>query len=131
MPDSHPVLKSYETLTEGLAALNVNPTTALEHNLNLELYGFIQDLNRTWPKNKTIQTVGLYMRTAVLDGLEAMSLGPLGRGLGESKEEVQVYLVHVRKCLMDNSMHSYFPFHVSYGQKPENEMKDERIGSLG
>jgi len=47
------------------------------------------------------------------------------RGLGWSKAEVQVYLVDVRKCLMDNSVHSYFPFHVSYEQKPENETKDE------
>jgi hypothetical protein len=62
---------------------------------------------------------------AVLDGLDAMSFGPLCRGLGWSKEEVQVYLVDVRKCLMDNSVHSWFPFHMSYGRKPENETKDE------
>jgi hypothetical protein len=132
MPDSWPFLKFYEPLTEGLGALNVNLTTALEHTLNLEPYGFTNIHHKvfkipigTWPKNKTLKTVGLYMRTAVLDGLDAMSFGPLCRGLGWSKEEVQVYLVDVRKCLVDNSVHSYFPFHVSYGQKAENETKDE------
>jgi hypothetical protein len=106
--------------------------TALEHTLNLDPYGFTNIHHEvfkipigTWPKNKTLKTVGLYMRTAVLDRLDAMSFGPLCRGLGWSKEEVQVYLVDVRKCLMDNTVHSYFPFHVSYRQKPENETKDE------
>jgi len=65
------------------------------------------------------------MRTVVLDGLDTMIFGPLGRGLGWSREEVQVYLVVVRKCLMNNRVRSYFLFHVSYRQKPENETKDE------
>ncbi|KAH6708767.1 hypothetical protein BKA61DRAFT_645825 [Leptodontidium sp. MPI-SDFR-AT-0119] len=119
MPDSWPFLKFYEPLIEGLVALNVNLTIALEHTLNLERYGFTNIHHEvfkipigTWPKNKTLKTVGLYMRMAVLDGLDAM-------------KEVQVYLVDVRKCLIDNSVHSYFPFHVSYRQKPENETKDE------
>ena len=65
------------------------------------------------------------MRIAVLDGLDTMSFGLLYRGLGQSKEEVRVYLVDIRKYLIDNSIYSYFPFHVSYTQKPENETKDE------
>ncbi|KAH6714395.1 hypothetical protein BKA61DRAFT_605180, partial [Leptodontidium sp. MPI-SDFR-AT-0119] len=88
MPDSWPFLKFYEPLTEGLGALNVNLTTALEHTLNLKPYGFtnihyqvFKILIGTWPKNKTLKTVGLYMRTAVLDGLDAMSFRPLCRGL--------------------------------------------------
>jgi hypothetical protein len=40
MPNSWPFLKFYEPLTKGLAALNVNLTTALEHTLNLKPYGF-------------------------------------------------------------------------------------------
>jgi hypothetical protein len=64
------------------------------------------------------------LRALVLDGLDAMSFGLLCRGLGWSKEEAQVYLVDVRKYLMDNSVYSYFPFYVGYGQKPENETKE-------
>jgi hypothetical protein len=40
MPDYWPFFELYELLTEGLAALNVNLTTALELTLNLEPYGF-------------------------------------------------------------------------------------------
>ncbi|KAH9203333.1 hypothetical protein DL95DRAFT_504610 [Leptodontidium sp. 2 PMI_412] len=92
-----------------LEALNVNLTTALEHTLNLKPYGF----TNIHHQNKTLKTVGLYIRTAVLDGLDAMSFGPL------------LYLVDVKKCLINNSIHSYFPFHVSYKQKTENETKDK------
>ena len=61
------------------------------------------------------------MKTAVLDGLDTMSFGPLCGELGWSQEEVQVYLVDFRKCLIDNRLYSYFPFRASYGQKLENE----------
>jgi hypothetical protein len=70
--------------------------------------------------------VGLYIRIAVLDRLNTISFGPLYRELGWSKEEVQVYLVDIRKCLMNNSsIYSYFPFYISYGKKPENKIKED------
>jgi hypothetical protein len=131
----HLAFVSYPSFTAHLLHLLHHFTShiiALKHTLNLDPYGFMnihhevfKILIGTWPKNKTLKTVGLYMRTAVLDRLDTMSFGPLCKGLGWSKEEVQVYLINVRKCLMDNTVHSYFPFHVSYGQKPENETKDE------
>jgi len=73
-----------------------------------------------WPKNKILKTVGMYARVGILDGLQAMAFGPLCRGMGWSKEQVEVMLVDVRKCLTDTSVHSYLPFHVMYGQKPLN-----------
>ena len=76
-------------------------------------------------QEQDVKDSGLIYENGGFRRIDAMSFGPLCRGLGWSKEEVQVYLVDVRKCLMDNSVHSYFPFHISYGQKPENETKDE------
>ena len=72
----------------------------------------------TWPKNKTLRLIGLYLRTVLIEGLQAISLGPLTRGLKWTKEEVEVLLVDVRKCLMDSSQHTYYTFHSFYGQKP-------------
>lgn len=71
----------------------------------------------TWPKNKTLRLIGLYLRTVLIEGLQAISLGPLTRGLKWTKEEVEVLLVDVRKCLMDSSQHTYYTFHSFYGQK--------------
>lgn len=73
----------------------------------------------TWPKNKVLKTVGLYWRTILLDGLQAIALGPLTRGLGWQREEVEVFLVEVRRSYMDNAALMYMPLHIFYGQKPE------------
>jgi hypothetical protein len=41
---------------------------------------------------------------SVLLGLDGMSFRPLCRGLGWSKEQVKVYLVDIRKSIMDSSV---------------------------
>jgi hypothetical protein len=71
-----------------------------------------------WPKNQTMKTIGLYLRSVIYDGLQGISLGPLIKGLKWSPEDVDAFLVEVRKSLMDASVHSYLPFRVVYGQKP-------------
>ena len=53
-----------------------------------------------------------------MEGLEAIALGPLIKGLGWRKEEVDVFLAGVRKAYLEKSTHSYMPFYVIYGQKP-------------
>lgn len=65
-----------------------------------------------------MRLIGLYLRTVLIDGLQAISLGPLTRGLKWTKEGVEVLLVDVRKCLMDSSQHMHYTFHSFYGQKP-------------
>ena len=36
----------------------------------------------TWPKNKVLNMVRLYWRTTLIEGLLAIAMGPLTRGLG-------------------------------------------------
>ena len=60
-----------------------------------------------WPKDKTFKLAGLFWRTAIIDGLEGVTKRPIGRGLGWSNAEIEVYLVGVRKSLMDATFHSY------------------------
>lgn len=72
-----------------------------------------------WPKNKVLKLVGLYWRTILIDGLSPIALGPLTRGLKWSREEVEVFLVEVRKAYMEGWVHSHMPCYVIYGQKPE------------
>lgn len=54
-----------------------------------------------------------YLRCVAGSQLEAVH-----EGHGLSVEEVEVFLIDVRKSLMDKSVHSYLMFHVCYGQKP-------------
>lgn len=72
----------------------------------------------TWPRNKVLKTVGLYWRTILTDGLQAIALGPLTRGLGWDRESVEVLLMNVRRAYNDNSALLYMPMHMVYGQKP-------------
>lgn len=72
----------------------------------------------TWPRNKVLKTVGLYWRTILLDGLQAIALGPLTRGLHWRREQVEVFLMDVRRAYHDNAALMYMPLHIIYAQKP-------------
>ncbi|KZL75311.1 methyltransferase domain-containing protein [Colletotrichum tofieldiae] len=72
----------------------------------------------TWPRDQKLKTIGLYNRSMLVDALQAVSMAPLTRGLKWSASEVEVFLIDVRKSLMDSSIHSYLTFHVVQGQKP-------------
>jgi hypothetical protein len=71
-----------------------------------------------WPKGKEQKLIGLFWRTAILDGLQGIAMGTFGRGKKWSPEEIEVYLIGVRKALMDNSIHTYWPYHIITAQKP-------------
>jgi hypothetical protein len=45
-------------------------------------------------------------------GLEGLSLGFFTRGLGWTKEEVEVFLVDVRKDMGDTKVHAYTPVYA-------------------
>ena len=72
----------------------------------------------TWPKNKVLKTVGLYWRTILLDGLQAIALGPLTRGLRWNREQVELFLMEVRRAYHDNTALMYMPLRIVYAQKP-------------
>ena len=71
-----------------------------------------------WPRNKTLKVVGLYWRTILIDGLEPIALGPLMRGLGWTRMEVDKLLVEVAAAYLEGNVHSHMPLHIVCGQKP-------------
>lgn len=40
--------------------------------------------------------------------------------LGWSKEDIEVYIAHLRSQLRDPQVHAYFRMRVVYGRKPDN-----------
>jgi hypothetical protein len=77
------------------------------------------------------EMIGLYLRSVIYDGLQGIALGPFIRGLKWSPEDVEVFLVGVRKSLMDASPHSYLLFHVVYGQSLWNlEMITDEVNII-
>jgi hypothetical protein len=132
LPASYPLLTFYQLVVSGVAALGTNLDYSLSEAASLSNYGFVNIRHETlqipigtWPKNKTLKTVGFYARVGIEDGLEAMTYGPLCRGLGWTRERVEVFLGEVRTCLMEtdgavegDGVNAYLPFHVWCGQRP-------------
>jgi hypothetical protein len=126
MPASHPVVEFWDNVTAGLASLGVNFNATLDLAIMLRAAGFVNITTRIfhvpigpWPKNKVLKMVGLFWRTSLRDGVLPIALGPITRGLGWSKERVEVWLVGVRKAYLEGGIHGYMPLHIICGQKPE------------
>ena len=127
MPPDHPVAQYWSLINEGLSHLGVNFHAAADGRLAAMMRdcGFVNVTERvlqipigTWAKNKVLKTVGLYWRTILLDGIQAIAMGPLTRGCGWTREQVELFLVDVRRGYGDNGMLAYMPLHIVYGQKP-------------
>lgn len=119
------VEKFLQLVKEGLAVFGVDLLSVTRNAQLLRDAGFVNIEEKvlkvplgTWPKNKTMKMIGLYLRSVIYDGLQGIALGPFTRGMKWTPNEVEVFLVDVRKSLMDYRTHSYLPFHVVYGQKP-------------
>lgn len=63
----------------------------------------------TWPKDPRMKELGAWTFENIMNGMEAFSLALLSRSLGWEKEEIQIFLVDVRKNLRDRSIHAYLP----------------------
>lgn len=55
------------------------------------------------------QFVGAWNYENMTSGLEAISLGLFTRVLGWSREEVDVFLIDVRKDIKNTKIHCYYP----------------------
>ncbi|KAI9810834.1 MAG: hypothetical protein M1827_006041 [Pycnora praestabilis] len=60
-----------------------------------------------WPKDQRYKNIGHMQEMNWIDGLQAFSLALFHRVLGWSKNEIEVYLIDVRKALRDRGVHAY------------------------
>jgi hypothetical protein len=125
MKEDYAFGKWLELMRQGLEKFGVDLLCPTKHLSYLQEASFVNIQEKVfkipigmWAKNKTLKTVGLYMRSILIDGLQGISMKPFTKGLGWTVEEVEAFLIDVRKSLIDKSIHSYLAFHVCYGQKP-------------
>ncbi|OCK75620.1 S-adenosyl-L-methionine-dependent methyltransferase [Lepidopterella palustris CBS 459.81] len=125
MAPDNPMALYWGYVTQALNNLGVTFQIAPQLSQLMRDAGFVNVTERVfytpigpWPRNRALREVGLYWRAVLVEGLEAIALGPLTRGLGWRKEEIEVFLVSVRKAYLDRSTHAFMPFHIVYGQKP-------------
>jgi hypothetical protein len=129
MAEDNPMLAYWLYIAEGLKTLGIDFRLSSSLASMMRTAGFINVTERIfitpigpWPKNRALKEVGMYWRATLMEGIEAIALGPMIRGLGWRKEEVEVFIAGVRKAYLETSKetHAWMPFYVVYGQKPYN-----------
>ena len=104
------------TRTQDVAAMNLDRPLRIANKLKrwYEEAGFV-DVHEeifklpinSWPKDPQFKMLGRFSESSLLQGLQGFSLAWFHRGLGWTKEEIEVYLVQVRKAISDRSIHAY------------------------
>jgi hypothetical protein len=114
-----------DLMCDGFAKFNLFPRQMERNAALLRDGGFVGVQEQvfklpigTWPRDANMRAVGLYCRTMLVDALQGMAMATLTRGMGWTPQEVELFLVDVRRSLMDSSIHSYLTFHIVTGQKP-------------
>lgn len=108
-------LQEWSTLVpQGAANLGRPVTQSKNYAQYMEEAGFVDIVEKhfywplnTWPRGKREKLVGMWAQQNLLDGVEAMSMAILTRGLGWSQEMVQMLLVGVRNDLKNRHVHAY------------------------
>ena len=80
----------------------------------MEEIGFVnvhQEMHKwplnTWPKDKKLKELGAWTYENIMNGMEGFSLALLSRSGSYTKEEIDLFLVEVRKNLKDRNIHAY------------------------
>ncbi|KAH3913942.1 hypothetical protein HBH56_096300 [Parastagonospora nodorum] len=71
-----------------------------------------------WPKSRRLRDAGLLQLSAMLEGIEGLSLRLYTFYAGWSLDELKVLLAKVRTELRDPGCHAYWPVIVVYAKKP-------------
>jgi len=78
---------------------------------------YVWPINR-WPKDSKFKELGMWTCENMIAGVGGLSMALLTRVCGWSVEEVEAYLVNVRKEIKDTKIHSYWNIRTIYGRKP-------------
>ncbi|KAL2883730.1 hypothetical protein SGCOL_000877 [Colletotrichum sp. CLE4] len=123
-PDYAPT-KMTNLIEEGLGKFSFELYASETNPERLKAGGFetqVHDVRKVplgrWPRDDNLKTIGTYSQAVLFDGLQAITMGPLTRGLGWTPEEVEVLLMQVRKDLRNVAFHTYVYYHALSGQKP-------------
>jgi len=82
-----------------------------------------------WPKDPQLKMLGRFWGQMLLEGLQGFSLAYFTRAFGWTKDEVEVYLVKVRRAIADKNVHAYHKIYVVWGRKPTREEAAARAAS--
>ncbi|KAK1537482.1 hypothetical protein CPAR01_07595 [Colletotrichum paranaense] len=76
----------------------------------------------TWAKGQHYKLLGQFAHENCMSGIEGWTMTPLTHGLGWSKQEVEVFLIELRKEFKDRRIHAYWPWQVTYITLPNRNI---------
>ncbi|KAL3426424.1 methyltransferase domain-containing protein [Phlyctema vagabunda] len=125
-PENCAIRKWTDLILEGTKTLGSPCDCAKDYKDQLIEAGFTNvvetrfkwPMNR-WPHDPKLKELGMWMHENFSTGLSGLSMAVFTRGLGWTQEELEVFLVDVRKDMKNTRIHGYFPIYAVYAQKPE------------
>ncbi|SPO05586.1 related to methyltransferase [Cephalotrichum gorgonifer] len=125
LPKDSALYEWTKLMTDAAVKLGRPPSTAETTASQLAEAGFINIEQRhfkwptnSWPKDPKMKQLGAMTFEDIGKNLYGLSVALFTRGLGWTIEELQVFLVQVRREMRDPKIHAYIPVYVVYGQKP-------------
>ncbi|CAF3457233.1 unnamed protein product [Fusarium graminearum] len=71
-----------------------------------------------WPRDPKFKEMGLWNYENLGNGASGLSLALFTRALGWTAEQVEIFLVDVRRDMKNRAIHGWWPIYVVYGRKP-------------
>lgn len=102
-------------ILEATAKIGLNGRCAAKFKKQMTEAGFVEVEEHKfalpgnpWAKGEKEKMLGLMQMTNILDGIHGMTMAMFTKILGWSVEEVEVFLVNVRKDLQNKDIHFYY-----------------------
>ncbi|CAP71748.1 uncharacterized protein PODANS_6_7000 [Podospora anserina S mat+] len=132
-PETDVMKKFWALCVEAMAKFGMNLNMPAVVGNFLERAGFVnitcvkkKTPVGTWPKDKTMRLIGLYVKEAALQSLSA--LGKAFANLGMDAVEREVFSAKVREAVMDGKVHRYYYFYFWFAQKPYDNKEGDGGG---
>jgi len=74
----------------------------------------------SWPKDPKLKELGQYGQLVLEADTEGYILF-MANTLGWTREEIQVYIAHLRREVRSGKIHAYYRQNIIWGRKPESE----------
>ncbi|KAK6227034.1 methyltransferase domain-containing protein [Colletotrichum tabaci] len=77
--------------------------------------------SNAWPKHRKWKEIVIRNGESMMSGLEGFSMAAVSRGHGWTREEVNVFLVDMRKEIKDRGVNTSWPVYFITGRRPEKD----------
>jgi hypothetical protein len=129
LKEDSPTMQWANNMIEAAAKFGRFADSALHYKQQMQDAGFVNvneviykwPMNR-WPANPHYKELGFWTNQNIRGGLSGLSMALFNRALGWTPEEIEVFLIKVRAEMNDRSVHTWWPVHIVYGQKPLNAL---------